>query len=496
MSNGKFGNSSRFSSGYAEVGIWKANMFTAIQGVGAGGINVLIEIIVCDLLPLRERGKYLGVMFGFVALGTALGPLFGGLIVQNVSWRWIFYLNLPVGGVALIALVTLLKVRSDETTSLITRMKRVDWTGNAIFTLAMVSLLIALSWAGSKYPWSSFQVLVPLIVGFLGFGLFLLFESSRFCAEPTMPIHLFSNRTSAIALVLTFLHSVATVSVIYFMPVYFQGVLGTNPGRAGTDLLPTILLLIPFAIIAGGTLSKFGRYRPLHHAGFALMIIGFGVLGLLDADSSTAEWVVYQCISAAGAGLILPVLLPAFQVSLAEADTGLSTSTWAFVRSFGQIWGATIPAAVFNNRFAKLSYRITDPVAYAALSNGSAYEHATMAFLDTVPDQIVRRQIIDVFADSLQTVWHVSIAFAALGFLLVIIEKEIPLRKELETNFGLKEKESTRPDQPPSELVVDEANQSALEDRTYLGSNTGLSTAGGVKDDLSCSYYSVLNELS
>jgi hypothetical protein len=280
------------------------------------------------------------------------------------------------------------------------------------------------------------------------------FVSSQQCLSTCFRIGL-----SATTLVLTFLHSIATVSVIYFMPVYVQGVLGANPGRAGTDLLPNILLLIPFAIIAGGTLSKFGRYRPLHHAGFALMIIGFGVLSILDEDSSTTEWVLYQCIAAAGAGLILPVLLPAFQASLSETDTGLSTSTWAFVRSFGKIWGATIPAAVFNNRFATLSYRITYPVAFATLSNGSAYEHATKVFLDTIADHITRRQIIDVFVDSLQTVWNVSIAFAGLGFLLVILEKESPLRKELETKFGLKDVEKPiQPDQPPSEQTGNESN--------------------------------------
>jgi MFS family permease len=123
-----------------------------IQGIGAGGINVLIEIIVCDLLPLRERGKYLGLIFAVIAVGTALGPLFGGLIVQHASWRWVFYLSLPVGGVALVALVSFLKVKSDETTSFMGRVKRLDWTGNVIFTLSMVSLLIALSWAGAKYP--------------------------------------------------------------------------------------------------------------------------------------------------------------------------------------------------------------------------------------------------------------------------------------------------------------------------------------------------------
>jgi len=295
-------------------------------------------------------------------------------------------------------------------------------------------------------------------MGFSGFGIFLLYEKSPLCVEETMPIHLFSNRTSAIAFVLTFLHSLSAVSTIYFLPVYFQGVLGASPSRAGTALLPTILILIRFAIIAGATLSKYGRYRPLHHIGLALMVIGFGLLSLLDLQSSTAEWVIYQCVAAAGAGLVLPVLLPAVQASLTEADTALSTSTWSFVRSFGQIWGATIPAAVFNNRFESLSYRITDPVVAATLSHGGAYEHATKAFLGTVTDEVTQDQVMSVFADSLRTVWYVSIGFAGLGFLLVFIEKEIPLRKELETKFGMEEKETPiRVGEPPSEQAVAQA---------------------------------------
>jgi MFS family permease len=157
-----------------------------IQGVGAGGINVLIEIIVCDLLPLRERGRYLGIMFGIIALGTTLGPLFGGLIVQHISWRWVFYLNVPIGGVALVTLVAFLKVKSDDTPNYIMRLKRIDWLGNVIFVLSMVSVLIALSWAGSKYPWSSFRVIVPLVMGFVGGVLFMSYEASRYCINPTI----------------------------------------------------------------------------------------------------------------------------------------------------------------------------------------------------------------------------------------------------------------------------------------------------------------------
>jgi hypothetical protein len=426
-----------------------------IQGVGAGGISVLIEIIICDLVSLRERGKYLGIMFSVIGFGTMLGPLFGGLIVQHISWRWVFYLNVPIGGVALVILVVFLNVKSDNTANFTARLKLIDWLGNLIFVLSMISVLTALSWAGSKYPWSSFHIIVPLVMSFLGGVLFMFYEASRFCVNPTMPIHLFSNRTSGTAFVLTFLHSLAGISVIYFLPVYFQGVLAATPGRAGIDLLPTILFLIPFAITAGGLLSKFGRYRPLQHVGFAMMVIGFGLLSLLKANSTTAQWVGYQLVSAAGTGLVLPVLLPAVQASLTDADTALSTSTWSFIRSFGLIWGATIPTAAFNNRFNTLLYRITDPIIAAELAGGSAYEHATKIFMDTITDPVTRAQVVGVFVDSLKMAWYVSIGFAGLGFLLVILEKEVPLRKELETKFGIEEKEkSAKTEQPVSEQTA------------------------------------------
>lgn len=411
-----------------------------VQGIGAGGINVLIEIIVCDLLPLRERGKYLGIMFGLIALGTALGPLFGGLIVEHTSWQWVFYLNVPIGGAAMVTLFTFLRVKSDQTPDYLMRLKRIDWFGNVVFVLSMVSVLIALSWSGSRYPWSSFRVIVPLVMGFFGFALFVLYEASKYCVNPTMPLHLFSNRTSGTAFGLTFLHSLSAISVMYFLPVYFQAVLGASPSRAGVQLLPTILIMIPAAISAGVSLSKLGRYRPIQHVAFALMVVGFGLLTLLKAEATTAQWVGYQLASAAGTGLALPVLLPAVQVSLTEGDTALSTATWAFVRSFGLIWGATIPTAAFNNRFNTLLYRISDPLIAEALADGKAYERATKSFMDTITDPVTRAEVVSVYVKSINTVWYVSMAFAALAFLLVIVQKEIPLRKELDTKFSIDEK--------------------------------------------------------
>jgi MFS family permease len=429
-----------------------------IQGVGAGGINVLIEIIICDLLPLRERGKYLGMTFGLIALGTTLGPLFGGLIVQHTSWRWVFYLNVPIGGAAMVVLTAFLHVKWDQTPDYMARLKRIDWIGNGVFVLSMVSILISLSWSGSVYPWSSFRVILPLIMGFLGFGIFAWYQTSKYCVNPTMPPHLFANRTSATAFVLTFLHSCSAISVMYFLPVYFQAVLLATPGRSGVELLPTIIVMIPAAITAGGLLSKLGRYRPIQHVGFALMVVGFGILTLLKEGTSTATWAGLQVPSAIGTGLTLPVLLPAVQVSLREADTALSTSTWAFVRSFGLIWGATIPTAAFNNRFGQLLDRITDKAVADQLSNGKAYERATKMFMLSITDLETRAEVMSVYVESIKTVWWVSMSFALLAFVLVIVQKEIPLRKELDTEFGIQEKGNA--EKTDAELGAEEQTES------------------------------------
>jgi hypothetical protein len=225
-------------------------------------------------------------------------------------------------------------------------------------------------------------------------------------------------------------------------------VLASTPGRFGIQLLPAILFLIPFAAAADGVLDSFGRYRPVHHIGFAIMTLGFGLFSLLNENSSIAEWVIYQAIEAAGAGLVIPVLLPAVQAELTKADTALATSTWAFVRSFGMIWGATIPAAIFSNMFDQNSDHISDPAVLATLTGGRAYQRATKIFLDTLQNRAVCTQVISVFSDSLKTMWYVAIAFAGLGFVLVILEREVPLREKLETEFGIVEKSAKKCGEP------------------------------------------------
>jgi hypothetical protein len=202
---------------------------------------------------------------------------------------------------------------------------------------------------------------VPLILGFLGLVSFQLYESSPLCVKPTVLTRLSSNRTSVIAYLNTLLHTIASIWVIYFLPVYFQSVLASSPSRSGVQILPTFMILFPFAIISGLVVTKLGSYQPMHHVGVAAMITGFGMFMMLDEKEYVGGVVFYPGIVAAGSGGIVSSLLPAIQVSHDDADAAASTAPFAFTRSFGTIWGVTIPVAVFNNQFSKLLYRILDP---------------------------------------------------------------------------------------------------------------------------------------
>jgi len=367
----------------------------------------------------------------------------------------VFYLNLPIAGVALALIVAFLHVNHNKTETFKEKAKRIDYVGNIILITGIVSVLLALSWGGTKYSWSSYQILVPLILGMFGMVLFHAWEATPWCVEPTIPPHIFSNRTTTTALVLAFIHNMLTFWMLYFLPVYFQAVLGSSSTISGVQLLPTAALSVPMGIVTGVIITKTGRYRPIHFVAFALMTIGLGLFTILDKDSSAAEWVIFQMIAAVGMGLLLTGTLPAVQVELAEKDVGAATASYAFMRSYGAIWGISIPAAIFNSQFSANLYKIADPAVRQQLSGGEAYSSVTNTLINAFPPQI-KAQVIGVYTESLKTVWQVALGFAALSFLLVFIEKEVKMRKTLETEYGIKDDKKKE-----KELEEDAAHEKA-----------------------------------
>lgn len=362
---------------------------------------------------------------------------------------------MQIGGTSLLMIYLFLHVKYDKEMSFSSKLKRIDYGGNGLIIGSTISILYALTYGGNLLPWSSGRVIATLVIGLAGLAAFVWFENTAFVKEPVLPIRLFETRTSVVVFIATFLNSVILYWMLFFLSVYFQAVLGSSPARAGVQLLPAAVVSIPGAIVAVILLSRFGRYKPLHLAGFAIQTLGIGLCILLDKDSSTAEWVLSQAVAALGSGFVLNTLLPAAQAQMGESDQAATTAAWSFTRSFGSIWGVAIPAAIFSNRFAELAGGgITDPQVRAAFEGGNgAYMHALADFVDSFPEPS-RREIITVYSGALKLVWQGGVAFSALSFLLVFLEKEVKLRKELDTAYGLEETEKAKVDVTGKERSV------------------------------------------
>lgn len=233
-----------------------------------------------------------------------------------------------------------------------------------------------------------------------------------------------------------------TVNHGFHRPVYFQGVLDTDPITSGVNLLPYAAVAMPFAMLAGIGVSKFGKYRPWFFLGYAFFAISFGLFARLDANSSTTYWAGVQCIGAAAAGVLTTTTLPCIQAPLAESDQAVATATWGFVRSFGGVWGVAIPAAIFNSRVNELiATRLRDEHMQALLSNGGAYALASGGFIGSkTTDPVVKAEVKSIYVDSLKTCWQAAIAFSLLGFILSAVVKEVNLRTDLVTEFAMEER--------------------------------------------------------
>ncbi|KAK4221598.1 putative efflux pump [Podospora fimiseda] len=395
----------------------------AVMGVGGGGIMVMVEIITCDLCTLRDRPNYLAIVLSLFGIAMCVGPLIGGALAEHVNWRWIFYINLPIAGVALVPLVLFLRVKYQRD-AIGKMLMRVDWGGNALFAASVTSILLALTWGGTQHPWSAWQTLLPLILRVMGLVEFLGVESTNLIEKPTMPIRLFSNRTFLGAFGLTYVASILTYWMAFWLPVYFQAVRERSPTESGIDSLPFSMIMIPFSILAGGGVTKTGRYFPFQLVGISLITIAMGLFSLPDIDSSKGKWVRFQVVAATTRGILLTCALPAVQAPLPETDTAIATSTWAFLRSFGGM--IAVPTAIFNSHVNSLLGlgRVDDGSVSDTMRNGGAYALASMQSLPLELKLEVKR----VYVDSLRLIWQVGVGLGVVGFLITLFIEEVKLR--------------------------------------------------------------------
>ncbi|KAF2819136.1 MFS general substrate transporter [Ophiobolus disseminans] len=409
-----------------------------IQGVGSAGLFVLSDILICDLVPPRHRGPYLSAVLSTAGIGSTIGPVIGGALVEH-SWRWIFYLNIPISVLGFLIVFCLLKVNHNRPPSWTHAMLHVDYLGALIFIPSTTSLFYALITGGNQHPWSSWRVILPLILGIVGWALYHIQQATpSICRSPSTPSHLFTNRTSATGYALIFLTSIVLYIVSYFLPFYFQALKLVSPLLSGVYYLPFALAIIPFAGLSGWVLSKWGKYVPLHYAGTALIAVGVGLFATLDADSSRGAWIGFQILPAAGIAMLFTATMPSVLAALHERDVAVATATYSFIRSFGMVWGITIAGIMFNGQVNTNLGLVHDVGLRDKLGNGAAYAFAAReGGLKELRDPSSVAQVMHVYTRALRSLWLMAMAVALLALVCVPIERSLKLGKEHTTDFGM-----------------------------------------------------------
>lgn len=320
-------------------------VFRGVQGVGGGFIFANAFAILGDLFPPAERGKYAGLMSGVFGLASVLGPLIGGGITDNLQWRWVFYVNIPLGLVALVVLALVLpkSPRHDAT-------RRLDYMGAVTLAAAIAPMLLAFSWAGNDYPWASPQVIAPLAFSGAMAVAFFLIETRA--DEPIVPFTLFRNPIFAVCTAVTFVSGAAMFSASVYIPLFMQGVLNFSATNAGLVLTPMTLGLVFGSTIGGQVISRTGRYKFLTVSGLTLATIGLFLMSTLSSSSSQLTAMEYMAVLGFGLGLSFPTLVLATQNAVPYAMMGLTTSLNQFARSVGGTIGVAIMGSILTRRLS------------------------------------------------------------------------------------------------------------------------------------------------
>jgi EmrB/QacA subfamily drug resistance transporter len=394
--------------------------FRALQGLGAGGLIVGALSIIGDIVPPRERGRYQGYLGGVFGIASVVGPLVGGFLVDNLSWRWVFYVNLPVGAVALMVIAAVLQGSTER------RSHRIDYAGALALATGAGTITLALTWGGTQYPWGSTEVVGLFAVGFAAVVAFVVVE--HFAAEPLIPLRLFRNGIFTTASTMSFLVGTAMFGALVYLPLFLQVVHEVTPTQSGLKLLPLIGGLLVASILSGRAISKLGRYRAFPIAGAALISVGMWLLSRIGVSTSYLFLSVAMAVLGFGLGLVMPVLVLAVQNAVHPSDLGTATSASTFFRSIGGSFGVAIFGAVFANRLAFWLPRDLPASAHVSSKAAGRLLHSSPARLQKLPPA-VHRGLIDAFASSLHTVFLWAVPFGVAAFLVSLFLREVPLRE-------------------------------------------------------------------
>ncbi|KAI5118634.1 hypothetical protein M0805_000010 [Coniferiporia weirii] len=403
-----------------------------IQGIGAGGITSLTQIIISDLVPLQDRGTFNGLVAIAYTFATATSPVIGGALAQHGQWRWFFYLNIPVCGLVAIVVFVFLDLRTPRGT-LKDKLLSLDWMGNAIVMSSTTAVVIGLTWGGIEVAWSSPRVLVPLILGLLGLVSFIVYEGYR-PKIPLVPLAVLSDITAISGYLQAFCTSFCMISLFYYLPVYYQACKGASPIASGVDMFGVAYTAMPFGLAIGFTVTKSGRYKPQLCFAWVCMLVSTALLTTVHLETIRIASICYQIIFGLGLGTLMT---STFFPILAPIPVSLNANALAFmmfVRFFSQIWGVTVGGVILQNGLQK---RL--PAEFVAtFPAGTAIAYSIIPAIANLEEPF-RTSVRVAFAESIRINWEVLVGIAGLGFISSLFMKNLPLHSNLDEQWGLRE---------------------------------------------------------
>lgn len=396
-------------------------LFRGIQGVGGGGLLAMTFTILGDILSPRERPKYMGYFTGVFAAASVIGPLIGGFFVDNLSWRWVFYVNIPFGIVALMVTAKYLHVPDP------TERRPIDFLGSGLFGVAVTALLLGATWGGTEYAWASPMIVGLFCAGVLFSALFLLQESRA--EEPLLPLRMFKNDVFSVAIAMGVLFGSVMVVGSVFLPLFLQIVRGVSATSSGFLLAPMMGGILVASTYCGRLITKTGRYKVFPLVGGAMCIASIAMMSTIDLNTTRAFVTVGMCILGLGIGTASPVMTLAVQNVAAHGDMGAATSAVNFFRSLGSAFGVAIFGALQSARLhAVLDARLPKGTAL-----GDSFLNSPKSVLLMSPP--VRHAIQEAVASGVAVVFQWALPVIILAFLVSFLLREVPLREEV--NVGL-----------------------------------------------------------
>lgn len=425
----------------------------AVQGLGGGGVASLINIIISDLVRLHQRGLFMGFIGSTWMLASCFGPLVGGALSEAGHWRWCFYLNLPIGGVAFAVLIVVLKIKSPDV-DIMHNLSRIDIVGIVLSVGATCMLLLALDWGGTVYPWDSSIVIGCLVGSGVAYVLFMIYEGFV-PQEPLAPPRMFADRTRATCLAASFAHALAFLGVVYYLPFLFQSVYGQSPIMASVYIIPQAVLMGLSSALGGLVISKTGRYVDMMRIGLGLTSVFLGLLSTLNPHSNVARRIIYPALYGIPVGCNFQSFLIGLQTRISRRDIAVATTMQAYIRQLGMSIGIAVGGVAFQDRITTLARQSDNPTLMRLLSGNAP---ASVNAVKHLPDNL-KSIAANYYMEAFQVVFYVFAALAGAGCIITLF---IP-QNELKMQDQRQETEQTEAseEEPSRSVSIQDPDQSA-----------------------------------